>query len=265
MSRVAARWSTATAVLAVAGAVWTFLDPGLLHGPEAMQGSARGTSLVLLVVAVPVLLAALRSTAKGSGTAALVSAGAVLYMVYNSLLLLFLTPFNAAFLVYVALLGSALWSLGYLLASPAVWATAASIAVRAPVRGVAVYVWIVAGINAVLWLAMVVPSLRPYPTPMLEGTGVQTNAIYVQDLAIWLPLASVGALWLRRRQARGVVVVAPVLGLWVIEGVSVAVDQWFGVRADPASHVVSLGLVGPFLVLAAVGVLPWWSLLRRRS
>ena len=261
--KVARRWSWATASVALAAGTWTFLDPGLLHGPEAMQGSARGTSLVLVTVAVPVLLASLRRASRGSGQSALVSTGALLYMIYNAVLLLFLTPFNAAFLVYVALLGSASWSLGYLGAAPTVWATADRIAARAPVRAISGYVWVVAGLNVVLWLAMIIPSLGAYPTPMLEGTGVQTNAIYVQDLALWLPLSAVAALWLRRRQARGVVVVAAVLGLWVIEGISVAVDQWFGVQADPTSQVVSLTLVGPFLALAAVGLVPLWLLLRK--
>ena len=65
------------AVAAVAGA-WTFADPGLLHGPEAMQGSARGTALVLLAVAVPVLLLSLWTASRGSGPALLVAAGALL-------------------------------------------------------------------------------------------------------------------------------------------------------------------------------------------
>ena len=91
------------------------------------------------------------------------------------------------------------------------------------------------------------PSLRPYPTPLLAGTGVATNAIYVQDLAVWLPLAAVAALWLRRRQARGGVVVTAVLVMWVIEAVSVAVDQWFGVRADPTFVAM------PFLIVTVEG------------
>lgn len=100
---------------------------------------------------------------------------------------------------------------------------------------------------------------------MLAGTGVQTNAIYIQDLAVWLPLAAVAALWLRRRQPRGAVLVGAILGLWVIEGVSVATDQWFGVHADPSSGVVSLTLIGPFLALAALGLVPLWLLLRAAS
>jgi len=261
--RTARRLSFVAAVVAVVAGAWTFADPGLLHGPEAMQGSARGTALVLLAVAVPVLLVSWWKVSRGSGPALLAALGALLYVVYNGVLFLFLTPFNAAFLLYVALFGSALWSVGYLCATREVWTLGQSVVEVAPVRGVAVYVWVVAVLNAAAWLAMVIPSLGRYPTPMLEGTGVQTNAIYVQDLAIWLPLAGVAGLWLWRRQARGGVVVSALLGMWVIEGLSIAVDQWFGVRADPGSPVVSAALVGPFLALAALGLVPWWLLVRR--
>jgi hypothetical protein len=39
---------------------------------------------------------------------------------------------------------------------------------------------------------------------------------------------------------------------WLIEDVGVAVDQWMGHRADPASDVASAGAVPMFLVLALV-------------
>jgi hypothetical protein len=263
--RTATRLSLLTAVLAVAAGVWTFVDPGLLHGPEAMQGSARGTALVLTALAVPALLLSMWRAFRGADASLLTWGGALLYVVYNAVLFLFLTPFNAAFLLYVALLGSALWSVGYLAANEAVWTVGQSVAGRAPVHGVAVYVWVVVVLNAAAWLAAIVPSLLRYPTPMLAGTGVQTNAIYVQDLAVWLPLAAVAAAWLWRRQARGAVVVAALLGMWVIESVSIAVDQWFGARADPSSPVVSLTMVAPFVVLAVIGAVPLWLLLRSGS
>src|SRR3954468_11528344 len=91
--------SLITAALAMAAGAWTFADPGLLHGPAAMQGSARGTALVLMAVAVPVLLIALWNASRGSSAALLLAAGALLYVLYNALLFLFLTPFNAAFLL----------------------------------------------------------------------------------------------------------------------------------------------------------------------
>ena len=61
-----------------------------------MRGSARGTALVLGAMAVPVLLVSLRNARRGSDVALLVAAGALLYVVYNAVLFLFLTPFDAA-------------------------------------------------------------------------------------------------------------------------------------------------------------------------
>jgi hypothetical protein len=261
--RTASHLGLATALIGVVAGGWTFVDAGLLHGPEAMQGSARGTALVLVAMAVPVLVLSVRRAARGSDPALVTWAGALLYIVYNAVLFLFLTPFNAAFLLYVALLGAALWSLGYLAATRELWRVGEAVASRAPVRGVAIYVWVIVVLNLAGWLARVIPALNdPYPTPMLDGTGVATNAIYVQDLAIWLPLAAVAALWLARREPRGGVVVGALLGTWVIESVGIAVDQWFGAKADPTSAVVSSDVVAPFLVLALVGLVPLWLLLR---
>src|SRR4029453_6806620 len=103
-----------TALVAELAGIWTVVDPGLLYGPEAMQGAARGTALVLSTRAVPVLLASVWAASRGSGGAVLLWGGALLYIVYNAVLLLFLTPFNAAFLLYEAMLGLGLWSVGFL-------------------------------------------------------------------------------------------------------------------------------------------------------
>jgi hypothetical protein len=261
--RTARLLAVVTGLLAMASGAWTAADPGLLHGPEAMQGSARGTALVLALLAVPVLAVSLWQATRGAGWALLTWAGALLYVLYNAVLLLFLTPFNTAFLVYVAMLGTGLWALGYLAAARPLWRVATAVADRAPVRAVAVYVWVVVALNALAWLAKVVPALGgPYPAPLLAGTGLSTNAIYVQDLAVWLPLAAVAAWWLSRRDARGAAVVGPLLGLWVIEGVSVAVDQWMGASADPGSTVVSTSMVAPFLVIAVIGLVPLLAVLR---
>ena len=40
------------------------------------------------------------------------------------------------------------------------------------------------------------------------------------------------------------------LAFWILESVSIAVDQAFGVAADPSSLVVSTDLIPGFLVLA---------------
>ncbi len=57
--------------------------------------------------------------------------------------------------------------------------------------------------------------------------------------------------------------VTALLGTLVIEGISVAVDQWWGHRADPVSAVASGEVVLPFLGLAVVGLIPVVLMLRR--
>lgn len=250
-------------VVSVAAGAWTLADPGLLHGPAAMNGSARGTALVLLCLAMPVLAASMWRARGGSAAAVLTWAAALLYVVYNSILFLFLTPFNAAFLLYVAMLGLGVWSVGALALSVGIDRLGKRFSPSAPVRGVASYVWVVVVLNALAWLATVVPALfDAYPQDFLKGTGVATNAIYVQDLALWLPLMAVAGYWLYRRQARGLVICSAVLGMWVIESVSIAVDQWMGSSADPTSPVVSSAMVAPFAALAVIGLVPVWLLLR---
>jgi hypothetical protein len=59
--RDAARFrSLLLAVVAVGVALPTLLIPGVLTGPDAMNGSARGTALVIVLLAVPTLVLATR-------------------------------------------------------------------------------------------------------------------------------------------------------------------------------------------------------------
>jgi hypothetical protein len=89
-----------------------------------------------------------------------------------------------------------------------------------------------------------------------------TNPVYVQDLAVWLPLAAVAAAWLWQRKPWGYVIVGALLAMWVLESLTIATDQWFGSRADPASPVASSSVVLPFAVLAVIGCVPLVLLLR---
>src|SRR5664280_525963 len=85
--------------------------PGVLRGNAVMNGSARGTALVMLVVAVPCLVAGLVGTRNGSVRAIASRLGAVAYLRYNAVQLLFATPFDRLFLLYAVTDALALWSL----------------------------------------------------------------------------------------------------------------------------------------------------------
>jgi hypothetical protein len=259
---IEAHLTAALAAVAVgtgAGSLW----PGTLNGPAAMNGSAKGTALVVLVVAVPTLVAAWWGAARGSLRARAVWLGAVAYLLYNAVMFCFATPFNRMFLVYVAMLGLSIATLvAGIVRTPYSLVDGREV----PARGVAAYVWVIVVLNTGLWLSTVVPALSEDPPPeFLDGSGLITFPTFVQDLAFWLPgFALIGyALW--QRWAWGYVLASAGLVFWFIEAVGVAVDQWWGSRADPDSTVVSASLVPGFVVLALVTLVPLWFSLRWRE
>lgn len=256
--RSAGFWlSGALAVVTSAATAVTFFVPGVLRGTAVMNGSARGTALVALFVAVPVLALAMLAEARGSVRAVIVWLGAVAYLLYNAVLFLLATPFNSLFLLYVAMFALSTWSAVMVLQRIDVSAFAARFDPRLPARGLATYLWVVAALNGLAWLVQVVPAtFSAEPPTFLSGTGLTTSPVYVQDLSIWVPLMAVAAFWLWRRRDWGCVIAGTLLTMAVIESVGVAVDQAFGHAADPASSVASLAVVPVFAALAVIGLVP---------
>ena len=80
-----------------------------------MNGSARGTALVVLLVGVPVLACSLVLARRGSAIAVVTWLAAVGFLLYNALMFVFATPVNRLFLLYLAMLSLAVWSAGTLL------------------------------------------------------------------------------------------------------------------------------------------------------
>lgn len=262
-----AYWLSAVLAVAAAGSsLLTFLAPDVLRGTTVMNGSARGTALVVLLAGVPVLACSMVLAARGSARAVLAWLGAVAFLLYNSLMFVFATPVNRLFLVYLAMLSLSAWSAGALLWQADVPALGRLFSPRAPAPAVAVYIWAVVALNAAAWLARIIPSLDGTGAPAyLRGTGMATNVVYVQDLALWLPLLAVAAAWLRQRRPWGYLLAGGGLVMWVLESISIAVDQLYGHAADPASPVASATLVPVFAILALVGLVPLGFLLRSLS
>lgn len=254
----------ALGLLTMAGAIPTIVDHGLLRGPAAMNGSARGTALVMFVLALPVLAIGWRATRKGAAWGWPLILGAVAYLLYNAVMLVFGTPFNHAFLVYVAILSLSVWTTVSLLGDLDVEAFATRLRPTLPVRPIAIYTWVIVGLNALIWLKGAVPASLEDGTPqLLEGTGLTTIPTYIQDLAWWLPLMGLAAWWLWRRAAWGYVLISAGLVMWVLESVGVAVDQYWGHLADPSSPVIAPAMVPVFAVLAVVGTVPVVVIVRR--
>jgi hypothetical protein len=196
--------SGSLAVVAAVAAAGTALVPGVLRGTAVMNGSARGTALVVLLIAVPALAIAMWFAARGSDRAQIVWLGSVGYILYNSTLFLFMTPFNNLFLLYVAMLSLGIWSTAMVIRGLGVESFRERFSPKLPVRAIAIYALAVVALNFLAWMRSVVPGVLSTSSPsFLDGTGMPTSVLYVQDLAFWLPVMAVSA----------VAVAAPGVGL----------------------------------------------------
>lgn len=250
--------SLALAVVAALSAALTFYLPDVLLGPAVTNGNARGTALVMLYGAVPLLLASMYMARRGSWRAVFFWFGAMFYLAYNAFLLLFLTPFNSLFLLYVAAQSLAVFAI-FMLYSALDSDWLVDQMRPPPRRAMAGFVWVIVALNAMAWLAEIVPAvLSENPMAMLDGIGVATNAIYVQDLVFWLPMMALAAWWMWNGRGAGILLTGSWLVFGIIESIGIAVDQWFGHQADPASTWASVEII-PFLiglaVVNAIGVL----------
>jgi hypothetical protein len=215
---------------------------------------------------VPVLACSLLLARRGSAIAVVTWLAAVGFLLYNSLMFVFATPVNRLFLLYLGMLSLAAWAAGTLLWHTDVQALGRLVPARAPVRLTAVYLWALVILNGVPWLVRILPSLAsPGEPAYLRGTGMTTNIVFVQDLALWLPLTAVAAAWLWLRWPRGYLLGGASVVMGVIESISIAADQWYGHTADPASTVVSAALTPIFAALAVLSLVVAWRLLRGLS
>jgi hypothetical protein len=254
------------ALASLGAAAATLLGPGVLTGPAAMNGSAKGTCLVIAVGGVPVLGTAHRRAVSGSLPALALEAGAAAYLVYNAVLLVFATPFNPVFPLYEAMLGLGIWTLAGLAIE--LWRRGERVShlARRGTRGAATFLLVVVTLNTLAWANALVPALlSDEPRTMLDGTGLTTNPVYVQDLAFWLPTIAWVAIGMWRGHGPRTALGAAVLGYWVLESAGVAVDQWWGHHADPTSTVVSAGAVPLFVVVGLLTLGPLTSVIRTLS
>ncbi|HEX5156373.1 MAG TPA: hypothetical protein VFW17_04065 [Ktedonobacterales bacterium] len=250
-------------VALVASAVGVFY-PAVFRDSAVTAGNARGTDLVILVVAIPALVIAMALTARGSLRAQIVWLGALGYILYNAIFFAFAVAFNPLFLVYIAVLSLALWSLVALLMALDVAKLRAHFTEHLPIRAIALYLLVTTALFALTWLRDIVPALVSNTTPIsLQGTKMLTNPIQVVDFAVSFPLTVLAAVWLWQRKVWGYALAGLFLVYCVIEAISVATDQFFGHLSDPTQSVVMAPVFAVIAVIAAVPLVLYFRCLRR--
>lgn len=229
----------------------------------ALGGCARGTALVILAAALPVLVVSMFFTARGSNRARLVWLGMLLYILYNSVYFTFSATFNRFTPVFIAMLSLAGWSLLVLLRETDVEAVRAGFGAKTPTR-------LTAAVLALPVLIFLITDLREVLTSALTGalpasildTQLPTNHFHVMDLAFLVPLFLMAMVWLWQKRSWGYTLAGMMLSYYAVELLGIGADQWYGGNADPNSPLADAGMMTPFmigaLVFLAVLVLYLW-------
>jgi hypothetical protein len=190
-------------LLAIAAGGGVFIN-GVYRDNPAFVAQARGQDFVSLVVVLPALITAAFLAHRGSFRARLLWLGGLVYLVYTYVVAAFDVQFNLLFLVYVGLLGCALYALIGGLVTANIAGSRACSAKKVPVKAVSIYLAVLAVLFYIMWLSEIIPALVAGRIPQsIQDIGTPTNAVHVLDMAWILPAFGITAVSLWRKQALG--------------------------------------------------------------
>lgn len=247
------------ALMAIASAA------GLLFGTAGLYGEERalfppflGQDVLNLVVALPLLLGAMRLTRRHALLGPPLWFGALFYVVYDYAFYVFGAPVNALFIPYLLLVTVSAYT------AVAVAASAEASVIRArlirfvPARTTGGFLVAVASLFIALWSAGIVTAATTGEAP-----DAIVRAVWTLDLTIQLPALLLGGVLLWRGAALGFVVApglllqaaAYLLGLSAISilgtsptGGAVTVADW---APGIVVGAIALALIAPFVRAAA--------------
>lgn len=169
-----------------------------------------GQDVVTLILGVPLLIAGIVLTRRGSLRGRLLLTGALGYFLYTYAAMCFLTAFNPFFLVYVALFSLSLF--GFILALSGLNPdeVMSHVSDGFPRRTIATYFIVVAGFLSLAWLGLVVPPMFSGKPPAGLESAI-TMVIQALDLGVIMPTAFVTAILLFQKRPWGYTLASVVL------------------------------------------------------
>jgi hypothetical protein len=206
--------SAALVVLLVAAAIPGVFISGLYHDPASIVATDRGSDLVTLFVVVPAVSIALFHSYRGSLRAQVIWLGLVSWALYAYVVYAFGLNFTPLFLVHVAIVSLAVFTLAIVLRRTEIATLGSQFAASMPRRIVAFYLWVVAAMFSFLWLADTIPASLGNRTPeRLAALHSTSNPVEINDLAIIIPLLVLAGYWTWKRRAVGYLYAGVLLGL----------------------------------------------------
>lgn len=234
----------AAVLMTIVSAVGTFAPEWLYRDNPLVTYAFSGQDMVSLFVAVPLLVAALVFERRGRVWARICWLAMLSYTAYGYLFYAFGAAFNLFFLLYVALFACSMYALIFSLPRIDVVALTAGLQGRFA-RGAALGYMSVSALGlGILWTAMSLGFVFTgnVPAPVV-ASGHPTGVVFALDLAVIVPLMSMGVVQLSRRKPWG----------WAIAAVMSVKGTVYTLGLCVATIVVSRAGVG------SGGELPIWA------
>jgi hypothetical protein len=248
------RLSALIAILTVIATIGGLFVDGLYRDNNFATAAWQGTDVATLAIAVPLLIASLVFSLRGSVRSQLVWLGMLDYTLYNYAYYLFGAAFNRFFLIYVALFTLSIFALIFALAQVDVACIRERFRIQTPVRAIATYmVFVAAGIGG-LWVAQslsfVITGQVP---PFIVDVAHPTSIVFALDLSLVVPFLILGAIWLWQRRGWGYVLAA-ILGVkgavYMLALVAVSLAAAQAGFPDGLAQLPLWGLLGLGFILA---------------
>jgi hypothetical protein len=230
-----------------------------LYAYDTVNSSSQevGQDVVTLILGVPLLIAGMVLSRKGSLRGRLLLTGALGYFLYTYAAMSFLTAFNPLYLVYVALFSLSLF--GFILALSGLDPdeVVRHLADGFPRRAIATYFIIVAGFLSLAWLGLVVPPMFSGKPPAGLETAI-TMVIQSLDLGVIMPTSFITAILLLQKRPWGYTLATVVLLKILSMGaalIAMILNQLLDkVAIDPVTSIifVLISLSGIILAVAAL-------------
>jgi hypothetical protein len=199
-----------------------------------------GQDVVTLLIGIPLLIAGIFLSRKGTLRGRLLLTGAFGYVLYTYGGMSFLTAFNPLFLVYVALFSLSLFGFILSMMNLDVDEVTRHISDRFPRRAISIYFIVIAVFLSLAWLRLVtVPSLTWTPPYGLESAI--TLVIQALDLGVIVPVSFITAALLSRKSGWGYVLSSVLLIKVIMLGaalIAMIISQILaGVEVPPVTSV----------------------------
>lgn len=205
--RIAIILSSIIVILSFMASIGGLILPGLYRDNEFVKTTWLGNDAITLFIAIPILIASMYFTQKGSLRAHLIWFGVLDYMLYNYAFYLFAARFNWFFLIYAALFALAMLTLIFGLANLDSNKILCSMKSSMPVDWIAGYFLFIAFGISTAYIAQSIGFIITGSLPsIIDVTGHPTNVIFALDLTLLVPWLILGAVWIRKRYVWGYVI-----------------------------------------------------------